>query len=78
MTKPDSGAPDPSANQDDAIWLDLVARLEGSSSAHDEALRPGAADAPKPAGADAGMTDRMNSIEPSKIWSASLSRVATW
>jgi hypothetical protein len=51
VTKPDSGAPDPSANQDDAIWLDLVARLEGSSSAHDEALRPGAAEAPKPAGA---------------------------
>ncbi|TAP40567.1 hypothetical protein [Arthrobacter sp. S39] len=51
MTKPDSGAPDPSANQDDAVWLDLVARLEGSSSAQDEALRPGGADTPKPAGA---------------------------
>ena len=51
MTKPDSGAPDPSANQDDAVWLDLVARLEGSSSAQDEALRPGGADAPKPTGA---------------------------
>ena len=51
MTKPDSGAPDPSANQDDAVWLDLVARLEGSSSAQDEARRPGGADAPKPAGA---------------------------
>jgi hypothetical protein len=34
MTKPDSNSPDPDssdsrANQDDAVWLDLVARLEG-------------------------------------------------
>lgn len=28
MTKPDPNAPDSSANQDDAVWLDLVARLE--------------------------------------------------
>jgi hypothetical protein len=32
MTRPDSGSPDQSANQDDAIWLDLVARLEGTSA----------------------------------------------
>lgn len=32
MTRPDPNAPDPGANQDDAVWLDLVARLEGSSS----------------------------------------------
>ncbi len=31
VTRPDSGSPDPSANQDDAVWLDLVARLEGKS-----------------------------------------------
>jgi hypothetical protein len=31
MTRPDSGSPDQSANQDDAIWLDLVAQLEGKS-----------------------------------------------
>ncbi len=31
MTRPDSGSPDQSANQDDAVWLDLVARLEGKS-----------------------------------------------
>ncbi len=29
MTKPDHGAPDSGANHDDAVWLDLVARLEG-------------------------------------------------
>ena len=51
MTKPDSGAPDPSANQDDAVWLDLVARLEGSSSGPDAEMPPGGADARKPAGA---------------------------
>ncbi|MCO4263000.1 hypothetical protein NG697_08735 [Pseudarthrobacter sp. MDT3-26] len=28
MNRPDSGSPDQSANQDDAVWLDLVARLE--------------------------------------------------
>lgn len=32
MTRPDSGSPDQSANQDDAVWLDLVARLEGTTS----------------------------------------------
>jgi hypothetical protein len=29
MTRPDPDSPDPGANQDDAVWLDLVARLEG-------------------------------------------------
>lgn len=28
MNRPDSGSPDQGANQDDAVWLDLVARLE--------------------------------------------------
>lgn len=32
MTRPDSGSPDQGANQDDAVWLDLVARLEGTPS----------------------------------------------
>jgi hypothetical protein len=32
MTRSDSGSSDQSANQDDAVWLDLVARLEGSDS----------------------------------------------
>lgn len=29
MTRPDPNSADSSANQDDAVWLDLVARLEG-------------------------------------------------
>lgn len=29
---PDPDSPDPGANQDDAVWLDLVARLEGTDS----------------------------------------------
>lgn len=49
MTKPDSGSPDSSANQDDAVWLDLVARLEGSPSASDAAVPPADAGARSPA-----------------------------
>ena len=33
MNRPDPGSPDPGANQDDAVWLDLVARLEADSPA---------------------------------------------
>ncbi|CAN7298341.1 hypothetical protein LJR078_001586 [Arthrobacter sp. LjRoot78] len=33
MTRSDSNSSDQSANQDDAVWLDLVARLEGSDTA---------------------------------------------
>jgi len=32
MTRPDPASPDSGANQDDAVWLDLVARLEGGPS----------------------------------------------
>ena len=42
MNRPDSGSPDQSANQDDAVWLDLVARLEE---------KPGAPTGPDAAGA---------------------------
>lgn len=45
MTRPDSGSPDQSANQDDAVWLDLVARLEAQP-----ATDTGAADAGPAAG----------------------------
>jgi hypothetical protein len=49
MPRPDSGSPDQSANQDDAVWLDLVARLEGDA--------PSVKDAPDGAGgADATAT----------------------
>ncbi|UUL75822.1 hypothetical protein NG819_17120 [Pseudarthrobacter sp. Fe7] len=33
MNRPDSGQPDKGANQDDAVWLDLVARLESDTVA---------------------------------------------
>lgn len=33
MTRPDPNSADSSANQDDAVWLDLVARLEGRDTA---------------------------------------------
>lgn len=35
MNRPDSNSSDPSANQDDAVWLDLVARLQGDTQAPD-------------------------------------------
>ena len=38
MTRPDPNSADSSANQDDAVWLDLVARLEGRDTA--AAARP--------------------------------------
>jgi hypothetical protein len=41
VNRPDSGQPDQGANQDDAVWLDLVARLESDTVA----LRP---DSPAP------------------------------
>lgn len=50
MTRPDSGSPDQSANQDDAVWLDLVARLEADSTAGINAAdTPGAAGIADPA-----------------------------
>lgn len=51
MNKPDSGSQDSSANQDDAVWLDLVSRLEGSPSAPDPVVPPADAGARSP---DAG------------------------
>ena len=33
MARPDPGVPDPGANQDDVVWLDLVARLESDEVA---------------------------------------------
>jgi hypothetical protein len=48
MTRPDSGSPDQSANQDDAVWLDLVARLEGTSGDDDSAANEGAANPSTP------------------------------
>jgi len=36
MTRPGPNAPDPGSSQDDAVWLDLVARLEGTSRPAEE------------------------------------------
>jgi hypothetical protein len=44
VTRPDSGSPDQSANQDDAVWLELVARLEGTTSEDSSAANGGTAD----------------------------------
>jgi hypothetical protein len=47
MNRPDSGSPDSQdqgANQDDAVWLDLVARLQEDSPP----TAPGAPEAPEP------------------------------
>ncbi|PNI08054.1 hypothetical protein CXX84_13815 [Arthrobacter sp. AFG7.2] len=43
MNRPDSGSQDHGANQDDAVWLDLVARLESDAPAAGTAAdtRPG-------------------------------------
>lgn len=41
MTRPDPNSPDPGANQDDAVWLDLVARLEATEAQHADSLPEG-------------------------------------
>ncbi|WP_314192604.1 hypothetical protein [uncultured Arthrobacter sp.] len=48
MNRPDSNSSDPSANQDDAVWLDLVARLQGDSPVPDADIAPGDGDSPVP------------------------------
>ncbi|MCU1517245.1 MAG: hypothetical protein JWQ75_1966 [Pseudarthrobacter sp.] len=50
MTRPDSGSPDQGANQDDAVWLDLVARLEGTPSGPEAPAANTGSDAEHPAG----------------------------
>lgn len=52
MTRPDPESPDQGASQDDAVWLDLVARLEGNQHPAGEAPQPSGPDeaaAPRPA-----------------------------
>ena len=48
MNRPDSGSPDQSANQDDAVWLDLVARLEEKPAAPSGTAEPGSAASSSP------------------------------
>jgi len=64
MNRPDSNPSDPSANQDDAVWLDLVARLEGKTpeadpepKADDDARQDPAEHPPAPAGPAADTSD---------------------
>ncbi|MFJ5862693.1 hypothetical protein ACIQCM_14835 [Pseudarthrobacter sp. NPDC092439] len=49
MTRPDPESADQGANQDDAVWLDLVARLEGDQpNTGTVSPAPGTAEAPPP------------------------------
>lgn len=59
MTRPDPNSPDPdsSANQDDAVWLDLVARLEGRDRAAGDAAESGPETAADTTAADGGTPD---------------------
>jgi hypothetical protein len=59
MTRPDSGSPDQSANQDDAVWLDLVARLEAQPATDTGAADAGHAAIP---GADSTGADSSGSV----------------
>lgn len=58
MNRPDSGSPDQSANQDDAVWLDLVARLEEKPAPHTGTAEAGSATS---AGPDAAGQDTTGS-----------------
>lgn len=51
MNRPDPGSPDQGANQDDAVWLDLVARLEADSPAASSGADTGTGDDPGAAAA---------------------------
>ncbi|MET1020941.1 MAG: hypothetical protein ABWX69_01925, partial [Arthrobacter sp.] len=54
MTRPDANAPDSGSNQDDAVWLDLVARLEGRGQGEGPEAPEGGPGEPR----DAPSTDR--------------------
>lgn len=60
MNRHDSGQPDPGASQDDAVWLDLVARLESDTVA----TRPDspAGGHPGPSGTAAGAPETPRSF----------------
>ncbi len=73
MNRPDSNPSDPSANQDDAVWLDLVARLEGKNPEAD--AEPKAGDAgkdaaehpPAPAGSSAAGTSDSSATDSAAV-----------
>lgn len=57
MNRPDSNASDPSANQDDAVWLDLVARLQGDTPAPGIGAAPGDSAGPQVGGGATAAND---------------------
>ncbi|MEN8584284.1 hypothetical protein ABFP37_16425 [Burkholderia sp. RS01] len=76
MNRPDSNPSDPSANQDDAVWLDLVARLQGGTPAPGTGAGPedgagsqgdggaAAADGRGPDGPEHGRAKRFTDFDP--------------
>ncbi|MDT0196308.1 hypothetical protein Q9R30_13175 [Arthrobacter sp. AB6] len=66
MNRPDPGSPDQGANQDDAVWLDLVARLEADSPAGStgSATDPGAATAPRDDSPSGGRPAAFRDFDP--------------
>lgn len=68
MNRPDPGSPDQGANQDDAVWLDLVARLEADSPAAGSGAEtrtdPGTAAAPRNDSPAAGRTAAFRDFDP--------------
>jgi len=69
VTRPDSGPPDQSANQEDAVWLDLVARLEATPTADSDATGAGPVVGPHAAGPDTppeapGRTSSFSDFDP--------------
>ena len=68
MTRPDPGSPDQGANQDDAVWLDLVARLEADapeSPTQAAGSGPVPVEAPDdPAAKDAGRRASFRDFDP--------------
>lgn len=58
MNRPDSNPSDPSANQDDAVWLDLVARLQGDTPAPGTGAGPDDVAGSERSGGAASASDR--------------------
>lgn len=79
MSRPDSGSPDQSENQD-AVWLDLVARLEEKPAAHSGTSEPGSAASPGPTapGPDAAGNEAKTADPPGPDAASGAGRSATF
>ena len=64
MNRPDPGSPDQGANQDDAVWLDLVARLEADSPAEPQGTGSSGSSAPGGTPAAAERTATFRDFDP--------------